>query len=335
MTGFLRNPEVRRTLLLSLVLTALAAVIGGVCLGGIGAVLGGGTGALLTLLQAVTTYRRYRAISQLSMHIDCILHGQADALPDNECEGELAVLRTEIGKMTLRLHEHEQALLADKAFLADSLADISHQLRTPLTSMQLLLTLLSGRDLPPQRRYELLGELRTLLTRIDWLVDALLKYSKLDAGSVQLRRDVLPLEKLLATAAEPLQIPLELRGIELKTTAEGDFCGDLAWTSEAIGNILKNCMEHTPEGGTITVTASDNPLFTEIIVTDTGSGIAPEDLPHVFERFYQGDRTTKNGFGIGLALARRIVTEQNGTLKAENAPEGGARFVMHFYKGAI
>lgn len=335
MTGFLRNPEVRRTLFLSLLLSLAAGGTGLVLLGGKGGVFGLLTGLVMTCVQIFVTFRRYRSIRKLASEIDAILHGAELHDIRGTSEGELAILRTEVGKMTLRLREHEQALIADKQFLADSLADISHQLRTPLTSIQLLLTLLSKRDLTEMRRIELLGELRSLLTRIDWLVDALLKYSKLDAGSVQLRQDTVPLSQLLDTACTPLQIPLELRGIELRTEAEGTFCGDVAWTAEAIGNIVKNCMEHTPEGGRVTVQGSENPLFTEIVITDSGSGIRKEDLPHIFERFYQGKRTAQQGFGIGLALARRIVTGQNGTLKAENLPTRGAKFSIRFYKSAV
>ena len=335
MTGFLRNPEVRRTLFLSLLLSLAAGGTGLVLLGGKGGVFGFLTGLVMTCVQILVTFRRYRSIRKLASEIDAILHGAELHNIRGTSEGELAILRTEVGKMTLRLREHEQALIADKQFLADSLADISHQLRTPLTSIQLLLTLLSKRDLTEMRRIELLGELRSLLTRIDWLVDALLKYSKLDAGSVQLRQDTVPLSQLLDTACTPLQIPLELRGIELRTKAEGTFCGDVAWTAEAIGNIVKNCMEHTPEGGRVTVQGSENPLFTEIVITDSGSGIRKEDLPHIFERFYQGERTAQQGFGIGLALARRIVTGQNGTLKAENLPTHGAKFSIRFYKSAV
>ena len=126
---------------------------------------------------------------------------------------------------------------------------------------------------------------------------------------------------------------MELRGQTLRVEAEGNFTVDAAWTAEAVGNIVKNCMEHTPDGGTVTVRGVDNPLSTQIDITDTGPGISPEDLPHLFERFYQGEAS--QGFGIGLALARMIVTEQNGTLKAENRTEGGAKFTMRFFKGAV
>lgn len=144
------------------------------------------------------------------------------------------------------------------------------------------------------------------------------------------------MQELLDKACMPVRVPIELRGQELIIEAEGELSCDVAWSCEAIGNIVKNCMEHTPDSGTIKVCGKRNPLYSEIVITDSGSGISAEDLPHIFERFYKG-RTSedKGGFGIGLALARMIVTEQNGTLKAENAPDGGAMFTMRFYESTV
>jgi signal transduction histidine kinase len=117
--------------------------------------------------------------------------------------------------------------------------------------------------------------------------------------------------------------------------ASGQFVGDVAWTCEAITNIVKNCMEHTPEGGVIRIEALENPLYREIVIADTGSGIAAEDLPHIFERFYKGKAADGNSFGVGLALSRMIVVGQGGTLKAENRRTGGACFTLRFYKSVV
>lgn len=282
------------------------------------------------------TYRRYRRIAQLSEDIDRILHGEGATVSlDRYAEGELGILQNEVHKMTVRLREQQVQLQNDKVYLADSIADISHQIRTPLTAINLLVQLLSESDLDTARRAALTQELISLLSRIDWLITSLLKMSKLDAGTVRFKCEDMPLHLLIQKAVSPLAVATELRGQALSITADGCFHGDLAWTAEAIGNVVKNCMEHTPNGGEIRITAAENALYTEILVQDNGCGIAPEDLPHIFERFYKGKNAGDTGFGIGLALARRIVTAQNGTLKAENAPEGGARFTLRFYKGII
>lgn len=237
--------------------------------------------------------------------------------------------------MTIRLREQQQTLTREKAHLADSIADISHQIRTPLTSINLLIGLLSEPKLTDARRQQLIHELYELLSRIDWLITTLLKISRLDAGTVQFKQEQVSLEELLKKACVTLLIPVELRRQELRIHADGAFRGDLSWTCEAIGNIVKNCMEHTPEGGGIEIDAAENALYSEIIIKDNGTGISSEDLPHIFERFYKGKDSDGKSFGIGLALSRMIITGQGGTVKAENRKPAGAMFTIRFYKGTV
>ncbi len=334
MQRLLRNGEVARSLGIFLAICLIGIVIGWLR-GWEDGVLVSCLCAALLLVHFITLWRRYRRIAALSADLDRILHGDDTLKLESFAEGELGVLQSEISKMLIRLRETADSLHHERSRLADSLADISHQLRTPLTSIHLLLTMLSDPQLTEEHRLSLMQELHTLVSRLDWLVTSLLKLSKLDAGTVQLRRDTIPLRTLLEHAGMSVQLPMELREQTLTIQAEGNFCGDDAWTAEALGNILKNCMEHTPQGGCISVTAAENPLYAEIIITDTGSGILPEDLPHIFERFYKGKSSGENGFGIGLALARTIITAQNGTVKAENRPGGGSRFVVRFYRGAV
>lgn len=330
----LRNTEVRNGLLIHIAITLLAT--GGAWwldwrFGLFTALLC----AVFTVLHLCITKRRYDRLAALAGEIDNVLHGEQALSLDRYAEGELAILHSEIYKMTVRLREQQQRLLDDKIYLADSIADISHQLRTPLTSINLLLELLSDPAISAARHQELTRELYDLLSRIDWLIITLLKLSKLDAGTVQFKKETLPLEALLRQAASPLLIPMELRQQELSLVAEGTFSGDAAWTCEALGNILKNCMEHTPTGGCLTVTASENTLYTEILIADNGHGIDKDDLPHIFERFYKGKHADSKSFGIGLALAHRIITGQQGTVKAENGVDGGAVFTIRFYKGIV
>ncbi len=195
--------------------------------------------------------------------------------------------------------------------------------------------LLREPNLTEERKLSLARELLELLSRIDWLITTLLKISKLDAGTVQLKKEKVSLEDMLRRATEPLLVPMELREQTLTIHGEGTFTGDLAWTCEAVGNVVKNCMEHTKNGGEIAINASENALYTEITIADTGSGIDPEDMPHIFERFYRGKNSDNKSFGVGLALARTIITDQNGTIKAENRHTGGALFTIRFYKGTI
>ncbi len=282
-----------------------------------------------------TEVYRYHRLQKLSADLDLLLISGV-ALPITEYnEGELSILANQVQKLTLRLTEAAEVVETDKKYLADSLADISHQLRTPLTAMNLTTTMLRSSNLTDEKRMELTGELRSLLTRTDWLVETLLKISKLDAGTVKLAKDTVSVNELISRSAEPIAIPMELRNQTLVVNCGGEsFIGDLIWSAEALGNILKNCMEHTPEGGIITVTALETALYTQIEVTDTGSGFDPKDIPHLFERFYKGSNASQNSYGIGLALARTVITAQNGTVQAQNC-DTGARFIIKFYKQVI
>lgn len=277
---------------------------------------------------------RYRRIQKLSTDLDRLLTTGMPLPIQDYNEGELSILSTQIQKMTLRLTETADRLREDKRFLADSLADIAHQLRTPLTAMNLTAAMLSQPELLEERRQELTVELKRLLARTQWLVETLLKLSRLDAGTAVMEREVIPAEHLIQKAANPLIIPLELREQKLHCCCTGMLNVDPVWTVEAVGNILKNCIEHTPQGGCITVTAEETPLFAQIVIEDTGPGFHPEDIPHLFERFYKGKNASESSYGIGLALARSIISAQNGTIQASNGTTG-AQFVIKFYKQVI
>ena len=330
----LKNKEVRGALLWQLSVAVIACSI---CFwfdlrAGLTAVV---LSMLLMMIYCIGTYKRYRRIASLAADVNHVLHGDSSIDFDNYSEGELSILHSEIYKMTIRLREQQQTLTREKAHLADSIADISHQIRTPLTSINLLIGLLSEPKLTDARRQQLIHELYELLSRIDWLITTLLKISRLDAGTVQFKQEQVSLAELLKKSCVTLLIPMELRGQALLIHADGAFRGDFSWSCEAIGNIVKNCMEHTPEGGRIEIEATENALFSEIIIKDNGTGISPEDLPHIFERFYKGKDSDGKSFGIGLALSRMIITGQGGTVKAENRKPVGAMFTIRFYKGTV
>ncbi len=292
-------------------------------------------GVAVITIHCGTEYYRYCRLRKLSSNLDKLLIS-GTPLPISEYnEGELSILANQIQKLTLRLTESAEAIKAEKIYLADSLADVSHQLRTPLTSMNLTASMLREQTLSDEKRMELTGELRSLLSRTDWLVETLLKISKLDAGTVKLVNQAIPVRQLIDRAAAPIAIPMDLRNqtLHVHCTTEMLNC-DPTWTAEALGNILKNCMEHTPEGGSIAVTASETALYTQIEVEDTGPGFDPKDIPQLFERFYKGSNASQNSYGIGLALARTVITAQNGTVQAMNT-DHGAKFTIKFYKQVI
>lgn len=334
--SFFRNPEIRQTLFAHLLL-AVALTGTGFWIGREAGFLALAASLLFAAVHFAFTYRRYQKIAALSREIDSILHGKESIDLHEYSEGELAILQSEIYKLTIQLREQADALQKDKVFLADSIADISHQIKTPLTAVNLLVSRLSNPELTEPQKKRLLKEIEMLLSRIDWLISALLKMAKLDAKTANLQQQTVPVAEVIKRAAATLAVPMELREQQLHVSLNGDetFTGDLSWSVEAIANILKNCMDHTPNGGEIHVSAHENAIFTEITISDNGCGIDEKDLPHIFERFYKGRNSSSQNIGIGLALARAIITNQNGTIKAENNPTGGARFTVRLYKGVI
>lgn len=334
MNHLLRNPEIQKEykikLAVALVLTVVTA-----CFDWRAALILLLCCACFFLITYQFTKKRYQRMEMLSKQIDALLHGDDQIQFQSYTEGELSILQSKIYKMTVRLRAQQHQLQKEKESLSDALADISHQIRTPLTSLNLIASMLSDEKLSDEKRQKLAMELYSLLSRIDRLISALLKIARLDAGAVQFQQEACFLKKLLQKAIEPLQVLLELKDITVQLNVSGTVCADMLWTAEAVGNIVKNCMEHTPAGGTISIDAKETAIFSEIVIADTGSGIEKEDLPHIFERFYKGKKSDENSFGIGLALSRMIVTGQNGIIKAENKPGGGAAFTIRLYKGII
>lgn len=329
---FFRNAEIKR---LAAILTAITA-FGTAAASFLSPEFGIIAFVCMVLIAAAVLFffnQRYKKIASLSADIDNLLHNNASIPFERYAEGELSILENELYKMIERLNEQQSQLTKDKLFLADFIADISHQVRTPLTSINILLSFLSEPEITQERRFEIANELFELISRIEWLINTLLKISKLDAGAILLKSENCTAEKLIKESCEPVLIPAELREIKLETEFSGNFCGDISWTAEAISNIIKNCIEHTQKGGTVKIKATDTPLFFEIIISDNGSGIDETDLPHIFDRFYKGKNSDSNSVGIGLALARMIITLQNGTVKAANSD--GAQFTIRLYKSTV
>lgn len=328
----LRNREIRLFAVLFLILTAVSAITG-FAVGPAAGILALVSAAAFGAAFFAFTRNRYRSLARISEQIDLVLHNEDQLYISASEEGELSILQSEITKMTLRIREQNEALKREKQHLADSLADIAHQLRTPLTSANLTLSLLKENPAEGQRK-ALLRETQELFEQMDRLITSLLKLSRLDAGVIVFQREQIEVRRLIESAMRPLQISMELRDITLRLEAPDGVIiqGDFDWLSEAIQNILKNCMESAGEKGSIEICCEDTPLFTELTFHDNGAGFGKEDLPRLFDRFYRGKSTDTAGYGIGLALCKTILTGQGGTITAKNHPRGGAVFVIRFSK---
>ena len=251
-------------------------------------------------------------------------------------EGSFSLLKNDLYKVTVRLREQAELLQKDKTALSNLIADISHQIKTPLTSLGVLADLLVE-DPPEAERRAFVERLRAQLGRIQWLVGALLKLARLDAGTAAFKSELVVLRDLVRHALEPLQIPLEIKKqrLEVHGDDEASFTGDLNWSAEALINVVKNCVEHTPEGGMIEISYAANALYAEIIVSDNGAGIASRDMPNIFNRFYRGENAGENSVGIGLDLAKAIFTAQGGDISVRSQPGVGTSFEIRVFRGVV
>lgn len=275
-----------------------------------------------------------KQIKQISQQVNAILFQQKDIYIPYYKEGTLSFLESEIVKLVNRLSEQNRLLLEDKIILKQSLEDISHQMKTPLTSLNLVherLKMTEGTD-----KKKLLKEQQLLLEKIEWLVITLLKIAQIDSNTVIFQKENISQKELYNKLVKPFEIQLELKDISIEFQTDQTYIEniDILWTLEALSNIFKNCIEHIEKGGHINIIMSSNPLYNEIIIQDNGNGIHSEDLMHLFERFYKGKNATQQSVGIGLSLSHMIIEKQNGTIAVENTYPG-AKFTIHFYKEVI
>lgn len=327
-----RNKEIRQAAILYLTITCIFTIVGSMFCPAAG-ILELVSALLLGTVFNIFTKKRYQSIAQLSEQIDMVLHGAERLYISETDEGELSILQSEIVKMTLRIREQNEALKNEKKHLADSLADISHQLRTPLTSVNIILSLLE-KNTDKKEQKTLLREVGELFGQMDFLLASLLKLSRLDAGIVVFKKEQIDISNLVSVSLRPFLISMELHNIQIQTDIpEGiEISGDFKWLSEAFQNMIKNSMESVGDNGKIKIACEDNPLFTQITFHDDGAGFEKEDIPHLFERFYRGKDADATGYGIGLALCRTIIMRQGGTVTAKNHPQGGAIFYVRFLK---
>lgn len=309
------------------------------------AVIGLLAGILLFIL---TFWQRNRMevlrIQALSEYLERVNTGQA-VIWSVSGEDDFSKLEDEIYKTVTFLYQTKDLAVRAKNDFAENLSNIAHQLKTPITAISLSVQLMrqNAADAFPScgtlqgegangslpRHLEQVEKQLMRLTRLE---EALLVLSRIDAGTLPLQKDEVDVFTLLVLAADNLQelFAGSQTSIDIPELGEMLVIADQDWTMEAVMNLMKNCMEHSP-GGTIHCSYTQNPLYTEIQIWDEGEGFAKEDIPHLFERFYRGRNAREGGIGIGLALSKEVMERQNGTIRARNKPDGGALFEVRFY----
>lgn len=266
-------------------------------------------------------------INDLTLYLEKVNTGSSSVL-FSPGEDEFSKLTDEIYKTVTALYHTRDGALRAKQNFSENLYNIAHQIKTPITSISLSVQLMR-KDLSPKY----LEQMEWQISRLEHLEESLLLLSRIDSGTLMLERKEVDVFTLLMLAFENLEELFRESGVSVDIP-EGEgavISADLDWTMEAVMNLMKNCMEHTPPGGKVSCSYEQNPLYTQIQIRDRGEGFSKKDIPHLFERFYRGEKEKKGGIGIGLALAKEIIERENGTVAARNLPEGGACFEIHFY----
>lgn len=288
--------------------------------------------SLILILFLIYTYIENKKLKQIDKYLNDILNNRDTFDIREYSEDYISSLKNDIYKITMLLKEGKEKEEKEKKELEIILSDISHQIKTPLTSMYVINDLLLDSSLNENKKKEFLNKNRTQLERIEWLVTSLLKLSRIDNGTIKLKKEEIDTKIIINKVIEPLKIPIELKKQTLIINDNNFKINvDLNWTVEALINILKNAYEHTKENGIIEISTTTNPLYTQISIKDNGEGIDSNDIKHIFERFYRGN-SNKESIGIGLHMSKKIIEHENGNIEVESKKNIGTTFNIKFYK---
>lgn len=273
-----------------------------------------------------------KRLNDISNYINNILNNDYSLDIREYDEDSISALKNYIYKITIKLRNMSEYSQKEKEYLEVALSDISHQLKTPLTSIMVMNELLENRNLEESKRKECEQKSKQQLEKIQWLITSLLKISQIDSGTIKLKKEKVNAKELINKTLEPLIIQIEAKGITLvQDIEELEIICDENWTVEALINIIKNAYEHTEKEGTIKITVQGNPIYNEIKIEDNGSGIREEDINHIFERFYKG-KSNKESIGIGLNMSKTIIEKQNGTIEVQSTEGAGTIFTIKIFK---
>ncbi len=283
---------------------------------------------LMFTVNMVFIKNNYKKIKKIDLYMNDILEGNYKVDIKDYLEGDISNLKNDTYKMTVKLREQSELLLKEKKYLEELLEDISHQVKTPLTSMYMINDILLNEN-DEKIRHDFALKNKKQLERLEWLISSLLKISRLDSGMVKFNSEVVKISTLVTKSIEPIQELIELKNINvIYNLKNASLNVDVNWVKEAILNIVKNAVEHTKD--TIIIKSSTNPLYTSITIENNGPCIKKEDLPHIFERFYKGN-SESDSIGIGLNMSKKIMEKSNGIIEVKTN-DSSTIFILKFYK---
>ena len=283
------------------------------------------------------TIKQNKKIHEIDMYLKKVNSGDYTLKIEENSEDELSKLRNELYKTTVLLRESAENSKKENINLSNSLADISHQLKTPLTSTRIMIdNIYDNPDMDEETKMDFIKSINNQIEWISSLVVSLLKLAKFDAGTIVMNDENVNIIELINNVKDNLSIILELKEIDI--ILEYDHSKpiivsiDYTWQLEALTNIIKNAIEHSKNNSKIHIKIEDSSVFTKIIIEDEGEGISKKDLPHIFQRFYKSEKSSENSIGIGLSLAKTIIEKDNGYINVKSEEGKGTTFYIKYMK---
>lgn len=290
---------------------------------------------MLSIIFFKYNHSESKKINEITKYIEEINRGNYKLNIEENTEDELSILKNELYKITVMLKEVAENSQKDKTTLKDSLSDISHQIKTPITSILIMLdNILSDENMPEDIKKDFIKDIKREIINIKFLVESILKLSKIDSNSIKFIKKEVFIKDIINEAVKNVSMLSELKNIEIIVSGDDSIktiC-DLKWQVEAITNILKNCIEHSYENRKIYINYNQNNMYTELKIEDNGTGIDAKDLPHIFERFYKGKNSSSDSVGIGLALSKSIIESNNGYIQVDSELNKGTTFIIKYLK---
>ena len=290
---------------------------------------------MLSIIFFKYNHSESKKINEITKYIEEINRGNYKLNIEENTEDELSILKNELYKITIMLKEVAENSQKDKTTLKDSLSDISHQIKTPITSILIMLdNILSDENMPEDIKKDFIKDIKREIINIKFLVESILKLSKIDSNSIKFIKKEVFIKDIINEAVKNVSMLSELKNIEIIVSGDDSIktiC-DLKWQVEAITNILKNCIEHSYENKKIYINYNQNNMYTELKIEDNGTGIDAKDLPHIFERFYKGKNSSSDSVGIGLALSKSIIESNNGYIQVDSELNKGTTFIIKYLK---